>query len=669
MVGTHVCHARILKQIAAMFAFAVVILIAASTRATIISVPGDYPTIQAAIDAAVDNDTVLVAPGRYVENINYNGKNIAITSYFMFERNTEYIFNTIIDGSNQSHPDTGSTVIIKDNAGPAARLQGFTITGGTGTLFEWTAGTFDRQGGGIMIHRSSAIIQYNYIYNNEAINSSGIYGAGGGGIEGKHGSPQILNNIIAYNRGQYGCGIGMDYCAGTISNNVIAYNYGGELYGGAGIQKNAGGATLIENNTIAYNVSGSQGGGIRVFSANPIIRNNVIWYNVAPSYPQVYGYYNMEYCNVQGGGVTGTGNINVEPGLIGEYLYLTDTSSCIDAGHPIVFYNDPENPASSGNALWPAMGTLTSDIGAYGGPGGGFTFEPVSFAADTMVGWAPLEVAFTPIYGYTVNDWLWNFHDGTTSTLEAPSHVFETGGRYDISLQVTTDTGTKFWRRLNYINVIADTLMGFDADAHPGGDVEVTIYVRNNLPLYKIRIPVEYNTGDFAMTFDSFSTAGCRTAAMDTVRHIFGDLYGRRDVFSIYNYKSTSPDLEPGYGPAIKLYYSIPALASGTVSLEFDGFMSYTPVFNSTILDYNPVVLGTTISTSYICGDASGDEIVNLIDILYLISYKYDMPPGAEPIPFSAGDVNADGSINLIDILYSIDYLYGIPPGPEPLCP
>jgi len=36
---------------------------------TIIYVPGDYPTIQKAIDAASDNDTVIVATGKYEENV------------------------------------------------------------------------------------------------------------------------------------------------------------------------------------------------------------------------------------------------------------------------------------------------------------------------------------------------------------------------------------------------------------------------------------------------------------------------------------------------------------------------------------------------------------------------------------------------------------------------
>ena len=45
-----------------------------------INVPADHATIQSAIDAANNGDSILVAPGTYVENINFKGKDITVTS-------------------------------------------------------------------------------------------------------------------------------------------------------------------------------------------------------------------------------------------------------------------------------------------------------------------------------------------------------------------------------------------------------------------------------------------------------------------------------------------------------------------------------------------------------------------------------------------------------------
>ena len=48
--------------------------------ATTINVPANYPTIQEAIGAAVNSDTIVVAPGTYNELINFNGKAITVQS-------------------------------------------------------------------------------------------------------------------------------------------------------------------------------------------------------------------------------------------------------------------------------------------------------------------------------------------------------------------------------------------------------------------------------------------------------------------------------------------------------------------------------------------------------------------------------------------------------------
>ena len=54
-------------------------------------VPSVYTTIQAAIDAAINGDEVVVSDGTYSENINFSGKAITV-------RSVNGAASTIIDG-------------------------------------------------------------------------------------------------------------------------------------------------------------------------------------------------------------------------------------------------------------------------------------------------------------------------------------------------------------------------------------------------------------------------------------------------------------------------------------------------------------------------------------------------------------------------------------------
>src|SRR3984893_10821563 len=81
-----------------------------------IHVPGDAATIQAGINAASGGDTVLVAPGTYVENIDFKGKAITVTS-------SGGPTNTTIDGGQK-----GIVVNFANNETRASVINGFTIT-------------------------------------------------------------------------------------------------------------------------------------------------------------------------------------------------------------------------------------------------------------------------------------------------------------------------------------------------------------------------------------------------------------------------------------------------------------------------------------------------------------------------------------------------------------
>jgi hypothetical protein len=75
-----------------------------------------------------------------------------------------------------------------------------------------------------------------------------------------------------------------------------------------------------------------------------------------------------------------------------------------------------------------------------------------------------------------------------------------------------------------------------------------------------------------------------------------------------------------------------------------------------------PVML--TVS-SYMCGDANGDETVDVADAVYLINYVFKSGPA--PDPEASGDSNADGAVDVADAVYTINYVFKS--GPPPLCP
>ena len=247
------------------FAFAMTFLLVSGIMGQQLHVPGSYSSIQAAIDAATEGDTVLVAEGTYYENINYNGKAIMVASQFINDGIESHIENTIINGSQPVHPDTASVVLMISGEDTTSVLCGFTITGGKGLRYN-NDGSYVRAGGGIVII-GGAKIENNIISKNEITNPSMLaHGAGIGALV-ENSSVVIRNNVIKENE------------SSTINN--FCQGGGIALYGEAHLIVLTGN-TICGNTTYGANNSVSVGAGIFYGTNNPqnctlkIDRNKIV---------------------------------------------------------------------------------------------------------------------------------------------------------------------------------------------------------------------------------------------------------------------------------------------------------------------------------------------------------------------------------------------------------
>ena len=368
-----------------LFLIFILIILSSFLYSTIWHVPVDYSTIQAGIGRASNSDTVLVQPGTYVENINFDGKLITVGSLFLTTTEPSYISSTIIDGNL-----IGSVVTFDSGEDPIAVLSGFTITngsssGGGGIYCSNASPSLDNliisgnsaqtgAGGGIYCwNNSSPILQNVSITNNSALYSHG------GGIYLHNSSPSLNNVTISGNYAYDGGGI---YCYQsspsldnvTISSNTVQYGGGGIFFiqsspsldnvtisensaindGGGGIYCLDNSNPILQNVTITGNSAqpGTGGGGIYCNSSNFNLTNSILWNDSPDEIYILSGSVAATYSDIQNG-LWGIGNINSDPLFVdplNNFYNLLYNSPCIDAGDP----SSPLDPDGT-----------RADIGAY----------------------------------------------------------------------------------------------------------------------------------------------------------------------------------------------------------------------------------------------------------------------------------------------------------------
>jgi hypothetical protein len=266
----------------------------------------DYSTIQEAIDAAVDGDSVIVLPSlpcaeeAYVENIVFPAK--AITLQSLNPQDPAIVAATIIDGASQN-------AVIKFAAGatPQSVLDGLTLRNGRATEDVFTGGVYcgnssptirgcritDCTGSGLVCEYSAnAHISNCWITGNTADGGGGICCAMGS-------SPTIENCIIAGNEAEaIGGGIFCYEANPTFVDCVVSGNMSEIVCGGCG-----GGGVHCWNSSPTFvrcTINGNQtdqsrGGGFLCLDSGVAVISSLICGNVGA---------------VQGGGIDIIGGSN-----------------------------------------------------------------------------------------------------------------------------------------------------------------------------------------------------------------------------------------------------------------------------------------------------------------------------------------------------------------------
>jgi hypothetical protein len=447
-------------------------LLSKNSVATTRIVPDQFPTVQAAMVASSPSgDSVLVRPGTYMEAVNYLGKDIVLKSMSGPEV-------TIIDAAGR-----GAAAVYMQGLGSGARLEGFTIMHGVGSVNGLASG-----GGGVHSsesHGAGPTIEGNWIKDNTASYGGGILIWGpaqvlrnrvtnnqavvhGGGIAAHHvevgtdvqviSENEIFGNRTAGGVNQQGGGLQVSHLqVAFVTRNVIACN---ESDRAGGCYFNGGpSGRFIENNTIFANWGRSGVGGVFLLmnaSYPPLeLTKNAIVFNfgggVECQFQGLNGTVGAECNDIFGnnpdivgdecGDVIGVNNNIREDPLFGSTLSCPppDGAFCLTHDSPLLPENSPP-----GCGLIGARG-LCSQIGiadetpAPGADGNRVSSQPNPFATRTtlvidLVSPADIDLRITSAMGRVVAEqslgslhagrhrWTWDGRD--TEGHEAPAGVY-----------------------------------------------------------------------------------------------------------------------------------------------------------------------------------------------------------------------------------------------------
>ena len=470
----------------------------------VFKVPSEYPNIQAAINAAWDGDTVLIADGKYTgegnRDIRYYGKEIIVTS----ENGPDSCIISYGYANEWGYAQSSSAFIFHGGETIKSILNGITIINQTGGYD--STDRFEGIAIGAKPLISNCIFRNTrVICNGEATfykcrfedNYSHIRSHNGAAIYSSYNSNnkyfRVIKCSFINNRAPNGgaiCSL-FGYIPDIDSCTFIGNQAWNDIYEGGGainVQLRENTPCIITNSQFINNSSEdnySKAGAIYHEGYKMLIDNCIFVGNTSPI-ATVYSterncilnkctFYN-NICDasvgaLRGGTATncifwrnlpqetsnsvvsyslirkgheGEGNIDADPLFVNPDsldFSLQPNSPCIDTGNP----NSELDPDGT-----------RADMGAIPFNQLGIERIVAKFSANPISGKFPLNVQFadnSTVNNTTITSWLWDFGDGDNSTEQSPQHTYHDIGKYPVQLIVTNGDLADTLLKEDYINV------------------------------------------------------------------------------------------------------------------------------------------------------------------------------------------------------------------------
>jgi fibronectin-binding autotransporter adhesin len=253
----------------------------------------DYTTIQGAVDAATEGETIKVATGVYTDlqgraapagydgpsvitQVVYISKTVTIRGgYTTTNWTTPYPITqpTTLDAQGQGRgllvagdPSTNSGQAISPT------VEGLRITGGDATGLGGSKWGQDG-GGGVYVITATVTISNNQVFSNTTPDQ-------GGGLFLKYSDATLSGNtVISNTANRGGGGLYLENSAATLSGNTVMSNTAGG--GGGGLLLADSDAVFISNTVISNTVNFGGGGGLYLYESAATLSGNTVIFNIA----------------------------------------------------------------------------------------------------------------------------------------------------------------------------------------------------------------------------------------------------------------------------------------------------------------------------------------------------------------------------------------------------